>query len=80
MLRESLQLERVESVLATAHVLHRVLTPATLTGRMGIMTGSGIKQQCKRTNIKKQQQQGAMFGCHEQRKIKTIKKRRHMTA
>lgn len=35
MLRESLQLERVESVLATSHVLHRVLTPATLTGGDG---------------------------------------------
>lgn len=35
MLRESLQLERVESVLATADVLHRVLTPATLTGGRG---------------------------------------------
>lgn len=55
MLREGLQLERVESILATAHVLHRVLTPATLAGEggTGVMKGSGIKQQYKRTNRRK---------------------------
>lgn len=57
MLRESLQLERVESIFATSNVLHRVLTPAALTrgrrkGGLGVMKASGIEHQKKKKNRK----------------------------